>query len=108
LISGRGRDFSLLNSIWNSSGAHPYSYPVGIGVLSLEVKCWLMTAHLHQVRRIKMFETLPALLLVWCLISIGIILITIMCTQIKGQLRMTMEIIYLVARSFAQFWSSNR
>jgi hypothetical protein len=35
---GRGRNFSLHHHVQNGSGAHPASYPMGIGVLSLGVK----------------------------------------------------------------------
>jgi hypothetical protein len=33
-------NFSLCHRVQNGSGAHPASYPMGIGTLSLEVKRW--------------------------------------------------------------------
>jgi hypothetical protein len=52
LIPGRCRDFPL-HDIHTGSGAHPLSYTIGTGALSLGVK---LTIHLQLVPKLRMVE----------------------------------------------------
>jgi hypothetical protein len=55
----QGKDFPLLHSIQTDSGAHPASYPMGIGgVFPWGVKQpdEKLTNHFHLVRKSRMIE----------------------------------------------------